>query len=99
MVYLRSSLTVAPPRRTVEATRERGGVMRIYIDSADAGEIREALATGFVYGVTTNPTLLKRAGVHAENVPDLASTALRLGAKEIHLQTYSDNAEGIIEEG
>lgn len=73
--------------------------MRIYIDSADAGDIREALATGFVYGVTTNPTLLRRASVRADKVQDMARAALKAGAKEIHLQTYSDTREGICEEG
>src|SRR5438105_1322697 len=73
--------------------------MRIYIDSADVGEIKEALATGWVYGVTTNPTLLRRAGVRAGAVPGLVETALAAGAQEIHLQTYADDAEGMVIEG
>src|SRR6476469_3566630 len=73
--------------------------MRIYIDSADIGEIREALATGYVHGVTTNPTLLRRAGVRADAVPRLVEEAVALGARELHLQTYADNTEGILREG
>ncbi len=73
--------------------------MRIYIDSADIGEIREALAMGFVYGVTTNPTLLKRANVRADAVPRLAREAIEAGARELHLQTYSETAEAIAREG
>ncbi len=72
--------------------------MRIYIDSADISEIEEALATGFVYGVTTNPTLLRRAGVKASAVPDLARQAIAFGANELHLQTYSDTLAGIVDE-
>jgi transaldolase len=72
--------------------------MRIYIDSADLSEIKEALASGFVYGVTTNPTLLRRAGVKAAAVPGLAKQAIAYGAKELHLQTYSDTVEGIVHE-
>jgi transaldolase len=72
--------------------------MRIYIDSADIAEISEALASGYVYGVTTNPTLLRRAGVRAAAVPDLVHEAVALGAKELHLQTYSDNEAGILDE-
>jgi transaldolase len=73
--------------------------MRIYIDSADLSEIKEALATGYVYGVTTNPTLLRRAGVRASEVPELARQAVAQGAKELHLQTYAADTEGIIREG
>ena len=36
--------------------------MRIYIDSADITDIKEALASGFVYGVTTNPSLIHKSG-------------------------------------
>jgi len=73
--------------------------MRIYIDSADIGEIREALATGFVYGVTTNPTLLRRANVRADAVHRLAREAIEAGARELHLQTYAEAAEEIAREG
>jgi transaldolase len=36
--------------------------MDIFIDTADVGEIREALALGVLDGVTTNPTLVARSG-------------------------------------
>lgn len=35
--------------------------MKIFIDSADLGEIREAAAMGAIDGVTTNPSLLAKA--------------------------------------
>jgi transaldolase len=73
--------------------------MRIYIDSADMTEIKEALASGFVYGVTTNPTLLRRAGVRAAVVSDFTQRVIAFGVKELHLQTYSGTRAGIIEEG
>ncbi len=73
--------------------------MRLYIDSADIRDIEEALATGYVYGVTTNPTLLRRAEVRASAVPALVRRAFELGAKEMHAQTYSDDAVGIVREG
>jgi transaldolase len=73
--------------------------VRIYIDSADMEEITQALATGYVYGVTTNPTLLRRANVRVESVAGLARQAFDLGAKEIHLQTYSAGAGDIVREG
>jgi transaldolase len=36
--------------------------MKIFIDSADIGEIREAAAMGVLDGVTTNPSLVAKAG-------------------------------------
>ena len=36
--------------------------MAIFLDSADLDDAREAASYGFIYGVTTNPTLLARAG-------------------------------------
>src|SRR5690349_9736432 len=73
--------------------------MRLYIDSADMADIAAALASGYVYGVTTNPTLLRRANVRASDVPALIRKAFELGAREIHAQTYSDDAPGMVEEG
>jgi transaldolase len=40
--------------------------MKIFIDSADVNEIREAMRIGCADGVTTNPTLIARAGVDLE---------------------------------
>jgi transaldolase len=36
--------------------------MKIFLDTADVGEIREGVAMGMVDGVTTNPTLVSRTG-------------------------------------
>ena len=36
--------------------------MKIFIDSADIGEIREAAAMGVIDGVTTNPSLVAKTG-------------------------------------
>ena len=47
----------APVERVVYTIR-----MDLFIDTADVGEIREALALGVLDGVTTNPTLVARSG-------------------------------------
>jgi transaldolase len=36
--------------------------MKFFIDTADIGEIRDLAATGFVDGVTTNPSLVAKSG-------------------------------------
>ena len=35
--------------------------MKIFVDTADLDEIREAYSWGIVDGVTTNPSLIKKA--------------------------------------
>ncbi|MDP1713397.1 MAG: transaldolase family protein [Anaerolineales bacterium] len=65
--------------------------MNIFIDSADIQTIEQALKSGYVYGVTTNPTLLQRASVHSQEVPSLAKQIIELGANELHLQVYSED--------
>lgn len=42
--------------------------MAIYLDSAVLEEARQACSLGWVYGVTTNPTLMAKAGVKPEAV-------------------------------
>ncbi len=42
--------------------------MKIFIDSADMGEIREAAAMGVIDGVTTNPSLVAKTGRSLEAV-------------------------------
>jgi transaldolase len=42
--------------------------MKIFIDSADLGEIKEAAAMGVIDGVTTNPSLVAKSGKSLESV-------------------------------
>ncbi len=72
--------------------------MRILIDSADLHAIEQAMESGYVYGVTTNPTLLQRARVRVQDVPSLAKQILELGAREVHLQVYSGKTEQMLQE-
>jgi transaldolase len=73
--------------------------VRVYLDSADRGAIKTALASGFVYGVTTNPTILRRAGVRAADVPAVVLEALAGGAREVQVQTYAEDVAGMVREG
>jgi transaldolase len=46
--------------------------MRIFIDSGDIAEIKEAAAMGFLEGCTTNPSLLAKAGRKVETaIPEI----------------------------
>lgn len=72
--------------------------MNIFIDSADIQTIEQALKSGYVYGVTTNPTLLQRASVRAQQVPSLAKQIIELGANELHLQVYSEDTSQMFQD-
>ncbi len=72
--------------------------MRLLVDSADITAIREALGYGFVHGVTTNPTLLRRAAVRAGQLPMLVQQVIEHGAREVQLQVYADQQPQMIRE-
>jgi transaldolase len=49
--------------------------MKIFIDSADIAEIKEAAGMGFLDGCTTNPSLLAKAGRRIEEaIPEICET-------------------------
>jgi transaldolase len=71
--------------------------MRLLVDTADPAAVRHAAALGYVWGVTTNPTLLRRArlrrsdlGAWVQAVPD--------SLREIHLQVLADDADGMVDD-
>jgi transaldolase len=70
--------------------------MRIFLDTADLEEIREAARWGIVSGVTTNPTLLsKGAGKsHEAIIQDIAE----LVDGPISAETVSLDTEGMLKE-
>ena len=70
--------------------------MRIFLDTADIDEIREAARWGIVSGVTTNPTLLSRnAGKSHEGIiRDIAE----LVDGPISAEMVSRDTEGMLEE-
>jgi transaldolase len=73
--------------------------MKLFLDSADLGEIREAAALGVISGVTTNPTLLaKSAGgrpVRAiiEEICDLVPGG------PVSMECVTETAESMVTEG
>jgi transaldolase len=72
--------------------------VHIFIDSADIQTIEQALNSGYVYGVTTNPSLLQRANVRVMQVIPLAKQIIELGARELHLQVYSEDTSQILQD-
>jgi transaldolase len=75
--------------------------LRLFLDSADPVAWQRWLPSGLFHGVTTNPTLLKRAGQPC-TLPYLQSLtlqALDLGCREVHLQAWGKDAEALQECG
>jgi transaldolase len=70
--------------------------MRLYVDTADADALSRAQATGYVFGVTTNPTLLRAARRSRADLPALVQRAVGAGLQEIHLQVLADDLEGML---
>ena len=70
----------------------------LYLDSADMAELQACLPHPVVHGVTTNPTLLKRAGIGRAEVPGLLRRCIELGARQVQAQVYSQDADGMLED-
>jgi transaldolase len=69
--------------------------LQLLLDTADPAAWKAWLPSGLFRGVTTNPTLLRRAGrpCSLESLQDLAHQAFSLGARELHLQTWGADVE------
>lgn len=69
--------------------------MKIFIDTANVKEIKEAIELGVIDGVTTNPTLMSK-----ENRPteDLLKEICRLVSGPVSAEAISLNAKEIVEE-
>ncbi len=70
--------------------------MRLYVDTADADTLAQAGAAGFVFGATTNPTLLRRAGRRRTDLAPLVRAAIAAGLQEIHLQVFASDAGAML---
>ena len=70
--------------------------MTLFLDSANLDDAREAASFGFIYGVTTNPTLLARAG-HDDPRPVLEELSNLFEGPVFH-QLIGHTAEELLEE-
>ncbi len=70
--------------------------MKLFLDTADVDEIRDAAALGVIDGVTTNPSLVARTGRPLEQV---AVEICNLIEGPVSLEVVSVEASAMIEEG
>lgn len=76
--------------------------MKIFLDSADIKEIREANTMGLIDGVTTNPSLLAKAVAEEGGKIEMREYLQQL-VKEVHgpvsLETTANDAETMVKQG
>ena len=74
---------------------ERSAVPPIvfFVDSANRADAERFLRTGVATGVTTNPTILRRTGARASDIPLIHAWATDAGAREVCFQTWGSSAE------
>ncbi len=70
--------------------------MKIFIDSGDLGEIREAQLMGVIDGVTTNPSLLAKAGKPTKQV---IAEICEVVDGPISAEVVATDKDGILREG
>lgn len=70
--------------------------MRLFLDTANVGEIREIAAWGILTGVTTNPTLIAREG---KDFREVIGEICGIVDGPISAEVISTDREGMIEEG
>ncbi len=69
--------------------------LRIFLDTANVGEIRDAVSTGIVAGIATNPNKMAKAGMRYETVVEEITSFFN---GPIAVEAISTKAEDIIEE-
>ena len=73
--------------------------MRLYLDTADRAAAESLLATGLFADVTTNPTILQRAGVGFADIPDIYRWATAAGAREVFFQAWGGDTATLVQRG
>jgi transaldolase len=71
--------------------------LRLFLDSVDTAAWADWLPSGLFHGVTTNPTLLRRAGMpcRLEALAALSRQALALGCREVQTQAWGPDAAAL----
>ncbi len=71
----------------------------LYLDSAQRADVEPMLATGVFAGVTTNPTILDRAGLTGADIPAVYGWAVAAGAREVFAQAWGTDVEALVQCG
>lgn len=70
--------------------------MRIFLDTANIDQIREAVSLGVISGVTTNPTLVAKEGT--ADYETVVKTICSIVSGSVSAEVLAEDAESMIEE-
>jgi transaldolase len=70
--------------------------MKFFVDTADVAELKELAATGLVDGVTTNPTLVAKAG---RNFKEIVAEICELVPGPVSAEVAATDLDGMLNEG
>jgi len=70
--------------------------MKLFLDTADVGELRSAAETGLIDGVTTNPTLIARSG---RDMQEAIAEICSIIEGPVSAEVVAARADGMIAEG
>ena len=74
--------------------------MKLFLDTANIDEIKEATSMGVISGITTNPTLAAKEGIHAmDSYKSTVKKIADLVDGPISVEVVSTDLDGIIKEG
>ena len=64
--------------------------MKLFLDTADVKSVKARLSTGFISGITTNPTLIFKSGKHPQTV---YQELIKLGIDDISMEVMGDSED------
>ncbi|WP_438381574.1 transaldolase family protein [Asaia sp. BMEF1] len=75
--------------------------VRLFLDTADREALARWLPTGLFHGVTTNPTILDRAGLRSmlDDIAPLMREILAYPVQEVQAQCWGTETEALVETG
>jgi transaldolase len=73
--------------------------MKIFLDSADLGEVRRSVEAGLIDGMTTNPSLLARAAGERGNPREILAEICRLVDGPISAEVVGTETDEMVQEG
>jgi transaldolase len=73
--------------------------VRLYLDTADRSAAEALLETGLFTGVTTNPVILRRAGLGVEAIPKIYRWAVEADCAEVFFQVWGRDVAAMVDRG
>ena len=70
--------------------------MKLFLDTAIVSDIADRIDTGLIYGITTNPTLIRKSGRDPWKV---YSDIIELGVEDLSIEVNGESSKELIENG